>query len=182
MEFISRAPSWGIDLPELYFDGGTSMGENIGTYGWLIRDDDEVVRRGYGAIRRSRGPLTSHYAEFVGAIKGLQAMLDLNYNRVRVKGDNIHVLGSLKGPSDWDDPEIQQAADLARRLFHSFSSIKEAKKIHRSANSEADALARDAFAIYEGSSESAEVDPILNEMNPAPTPREPLYNPVKSTV
>ncbi|MDR5657637.1 reverse transcriptase-like protein [Halodesulfurarchaeum sp. HSR-GB] len=182
MEFISRTPSWGIDLPELYFDAGTTLGENIGTYGWVIRDEGEVIRRGYGAIRRSQGNLTSHYAEFVGAIKGLQTMLDLGYDRVRVKGDNIHVLGSLERPSNWDDPQIQQGADLARRLFHSFSSIKEVQKIHRSENSEADALARDAFAIYQDSSEGAEVDPILNHSEPTPSKRRRLHNPVKSIV
>ena len=182
MDFFSQTPSWGISLPELYFDGGTPIEKNIGTYGWVIRENGQFVQNGFGAFRRSNGDLTPHYAEFVAAIKGLQTMLDLGYDRVRVKGDNIHVIQSMRKSSTWDDPQIQQGADLARRLFHSFTSLKEVQKIHRSNNVEADGLARRALHIYQDSTLQAETDPILSLSNPSSREIEAEINRQKSVI
>ena len=158
----AHSPSWGLDLPELFFDGATPVDENIGAYGWVFREQGQVSAKGSGAFSRSNGDLTSHYAEFVGVVKGLHHLLEMGYDRVLIKGDNLQVIRSLQNPTHWDDQRIQNGADLARELFHRFPSQTRAEKIPREQNINADALANGALQVAKYNDQTSETDPLFS--------------------
>lgn len=141
MSDIYHTPDWGLSLPTLHFDGATPVDVNIGGYGWVLEVDEEEVALDYGKFKTSKGTLSSHYAEFVAVTKGMEAALEMGYQKIKIKGDNKQVIAALNRNRAFDSPDVQRAADEAHRLFNSFPSLREAEWVRRELNQRADELA-----------------------------------------
>ena len=111
---------------ELMFDGlfhGPVETRRAGfmCIGWALFRQELQIGQGYGAIGRGRDA-TSHIAEYLALIDGLQAILDLGirHEPVRIVGDARVVIEQMQGSARIATPRVaplhRQALQLAERL------------------------------------------------------------------
>jgi ribonuclease HI len=113
--------------------------------GWLIRQNERLIARGYGATARGTDA-TSNIAEYLALIDGLQALVDMAARRVPVTviGDAKVVICQMKGTSRINSERMLPMHRKATRLANKLNIIAW-EWVPRSKNKEADLLARRAL-------------------------------------
>jgi ribonuclease HI len=102
--------------------GGVSSG--VMCYGWLIYEDGRLVARGHGGFVR-REEASSNIAEYLALIEGLQALLDMGFEReqVEVIGDARSVIDQMTGLAAVNAPSTRPLYRKARQLARGFTRL-----------------------------------------------------------
>lgn len=127
----------------IFFDGACEPKNpgGIATFGWLIKQDDQIVAWGYGEAKRGEGT-TNNLAEYHALLSALQAAQDLAIHPTSIQGDSQLVVNQVNGSWRINKPHL---AELANR-------VKEFNPpplgwIPREQNEAADKLSRKAYQI-----------------------------------
>ena len=136
----------------VYFDGGCEPKnpEGVATYGFLIYFDGKKIREGRGlAAKPWSKNASNNVAEYTGAIKALQWLIDNKFNdeSTTVKGDSQLIIRQMKGEYRVQAPRLIPLFQLLKDLSMKFRSLS-FTWIPREENEEADHLSKLAFEDY----------------------------------
>lgn len=133
-------------LVRLEFDGASKR--NPGPAGFGVALYDEVSNAEVGRVWRYMGDShTNNQAEYAGLIAGLQAALELGYDRVKVQGDSSLIINQVLGRWRVKNQGLAPYHKAALGLVRRFSEF-DAKQVPRSMNAVADALANQAVSEW----------------------------------
>jgi len=143
----------------VYFDGLTEPKNpgGYGTYGFVVKVDGEVVKRGKGFIGKGAG-ITNNVCEYIALLRALEYVKEHfpNTEEVRCYGDSMLVINQMRGVWRVRSENLRElhkrASEIAASLAANFEWIP------REENAEADALSREAYyeaILQEAKSEEA---------------------------
>jgi ribonuclease HI len=137
-------------------------------YGWVILRDGIVIGRGHGGYVRSNNA-SSHIAEYLGLIEGLEALADMGLTNeaVVIIGDARSVIDQMRGEASVSAERIRGFYQRAKRCAARFRAITW-QWSPRKTNHDADALTRRALRQIRANPES--YTEILNQKHPRFTP------------
>ncbi|MFW6194119.1 MAG: ribonuclease HI [Halobacteriota archaeon] len=136
----------------IYFDGlcqPVNPG-GVATYGYVIYQDNKVIKKGYGVIGKGKG-MTNNVAEYTALKKALQWVNSQRIkDKITVKGDSQLVINQLKGK--W-----KVKSQTSKKFVPQIKELLRDKEIEliwipREDNTEADRLCNIAYQEYTGSS------------------------------
>ncbi len=129
----------------LYFDGACEPRNpgGIGTFGFVIYRDGNLIKEGYGVIGRGRG-ITNNVAEYSGLKAAVEWLNEQGIDDdITVKGDSMLVINQMAGrwriKSDTSKRFVPQIKDLLGDRDVKYQWIP------RENNTEADGLSRVAY-------------------------------------
>ena len=143
----------------VYFDGLTEPKNpgGYGTYGFVVKVDGEVVKKGKGFIGKGAG-ITNNVCEYIALLRALEFVKEHfpNTEEVRCYGDSLLVINQMRGVWRVRSENLRElhkrASEIATSLAANFEWIP------REENAEADALSREAYyeaILQEAKSEEA---------------------------
>ncbi len=146
-----RSSSNGANMITVHFDGLCYPKNPCGVaaYGYLIRRDDQVIHKGFGAVGEGKG-MTNNVAEYEGLKAAAQWIRDNKINeKTIIKGDSQLVIKQMKG--EW---QINSAT--SKKYVPEIKRLLEGMDVSfiwtpREKNEEADKLSRVAYERYKKS-------------------------------
>lgn len=132
-------------LCEPAYPGGPRNPGGMATYGFVIYKDHEQIKEGWAIIGSGQG-MTNNVAEYTGAIKALEWMIenDLTDDKITLRSDSQLLIYQLDGSYAVRSPRIYPLYSHVRKLLKKFKK-KSYCWIPREENEEADALSRRAY-------------------------------------
>ena len=114
-------------------------------YGWIIFRGNQVIAHGHGGYVRARNA-SSHIAEYLGLIEGLQALQDMGVRDepVTIFGDAKSLIDQMRGSAAVNSEHIRPLYQKAIRAAAGFTHLVWEWQPRRN-NREADALTRRAL-------------------------------------
>lgn len=133
-------------------------------YGWIVTRGGMLIGRGHGGYVRA-ADASSHIAEFLGLIEGLEALADMHFEdqRVIIIGDARSVIDQMRGTAAVSAERVQPFYRRAQRSAERFSRLTW-EWAPRSTNQAADALTRRALRQIRANPQS--YLEILNQKHP----------------
>lgn len=132
---------------QIFTDGGSRGNPGQAAYGFVIKTDGKIIKRGFGAI----GIATNNTAEYTAVIEALKLLESENTkDELNFFIDSLLVVSQLSGKFKVKNAAIRDLVVKVKELETSFKKITYTH-IPREQNKEADALvnlALDSASIY----------------------------------
>lgn len=103
-------------MAKLEFDGACNNGGGIPTWGFTLTDNGQLILEDGGAVPENRKP-TSNTAEFWALLEGLEAALELDLQRLEIRGDSRLVVNCVNWYWDTHAEHLIPLRDRAEYLI-----------------------------------------------------------------
>jgi ribonuclease HI len=124
----------------VYFDGASRGNPGPAAVGWAVVTSDGIVADGGERI----GTTTNNRAEYEALLRALEAVRDLGFDEIDVRGDSELIVKQVRGEWDTNDPDLREYRVRARELLTGFDRWS-LQHVPRDANRRADELANEAL-------------------------------------
>ena len=124
--------------------GGTA------TWGFVVYDEDDRIHAAGGLAAKPGTPqATNNYAEYMGAIRTLEWLVEAGHQsrNILIRGDSELIIRQLRGEYKVKSRNLMPLHLQARQLSQQFSSLK-FEWVPREENTEADAQTNQAYQEY----------------------------------
>jgi ribonuclease HI len=124
----------------VYFDGASRGNPGPASVGWAVVTSDGIVADGGERI----GTTTNNKAEYKALIRALEAVRDLGFDEIDVRGDSELIVKQVRGEWNTNDPDLREYRVRVRELLTGFDCWS-LQHVPRDANRRADELANEAL-------------------------------------
>lgn len=124
----------------VYFDGASRGNPGPASVGWAVVTSDGIVADGGERI----GTTTNNKAEYEALIRALEAVRDLGFDEIDVRGDSELIVKQVRGEWNTNDPDLREYRVRVRELLTGFDRWS-LQHVPRDANRRADELANEAL-------------------------------------
>ncbi|GAC1466068.1 MAG: hypothetical protein NVS2B14_12890 [Chamaesiphon sp.] len=126
----------------IYSDGASKSNPGIAGAGAVLTDSEGKV---LDTTRKYLGIKTNNYAEYQGAIIGLQKALEIGASQVSLRADSELMIKQLRGEYKVKHPDLKPLHKEVMELLHQFDKFHPPEHIPRQQNKLADAEANKAI-------------------------------------
>jgi ribonuclease HI len=135
-------------MPNGYYPPMHESHNGLITYGWMIEEDHRIIGKGFGAHNNFISA-TSNAAEYFALIHGLEALLDMGYEKrkILIRGDSRTVIDQMQYSVSVSSASIRPVFEHAQTLAAQFHHLKW-HWIPRKYNKASDRLTRKALKQY----------------------------------
>jgi ribonuclease HI len=148
---------------EAYFDGLCDPNPGgVATFGFVIKRDGKKIAEGHGLAGTPKTPqATNNVAEYTGAIKALEWLLDHDHKEgITLRGDSDLVIRQLKGEYKVKSALLAPLHSRVKELAEQFRDLR-FEWIQRERNADADRLTNLAYAEYTGKAMKAPTTDVM---------------------
>ena len=124
----------------VYFDGASRGNPGPAAVGWAVVTSDGIVADGGERI----GTTTNNKAEYEALIRALEAVRDLGFDEIDVRGDSELIVKQVRGEWNTNDLDLREYRVRVRELLTGFDRWS-LQHVPRDANRRADELANEAL-------------------------------------
>jgi ribonuclease HI len=124
----------------VYFDGASRGNPGPAAVGWAVVTSDGIVADGGERI----GTTTNNKAEYEALIRALEAVRDLGFDEIDLRGDSELIVKQVRGEWNTNDPDLREYRVRVRELLTGFDRWS-LQHVPRDANRHADELANEAL-------------------------------------
>lgn len=134
--------------PNAYYPRMSKRHHGLVTYGWMIQENHRIIGQGFGAHNNFIGA-TSNAAEYFALIHGLEALLDLGYEKrkILIRGDSKTVIEQMQHLAGVSSESVMPIFEHAQTLAAQFHHLKW-HWVPRKYNKASDKLTRKALKQY----------------------------------